>query len=277
MILLDNNQIIIANIFTTMCNGDVDENLLRHTVLNTYRMYRNKFRGEYGELVICNDSSNVWRKDIFPHYKANRKKTQASSNFDWDMIFNSLSKIRKEVEENFPFKCITVDRAEADDIIGVLAKHFHPAEKIMIVSNDKDFQQLQRYTNVSQYSPLKKKMLVCENPERFLLEHIIKGDSGDGIPNLLSDDDVFVTEGKRQKACGQKKMDELYRDLDEWAKTANWDRNNQMINLNCVPSYIEEKILSEYGKETTYDQGKVLSYFVANRLKNLMENIQEFV
>ena len=240
-------------------------------------MYRNKFKDKYGELVIANDSKNCWRKDVFPFYKANRRKQQDASKFDWNVIFDALNVIRDEVKEVFPFKNITVERAEADDIIGVIAKYYHRNEPIVIISNDKDFQQLQRYPNVKQYSPLKKSFLKCDDPERFLMEHIIKGDSSDGIPNVLSEDDVFMDEEKRQSPCGKKKMEQIFSEMDKWSNERNFDRNNRMINLNMVPAYIEEEILSEFNKETKSDGNKVLSYFIEKRLRNLMENIQEFV
>ena len=277
MIIIDNNQIILASIFGCIRNGEVNEDILRHMVLNTYRMYRNKFKDKYGELVIANDSKNCWRKDVFPFYKANRRKQQDASKFDWDVIFNALNIIRDEVKEVFPFKNITVDRAEADDIIGVLVKYYHQTEPIVIISNDKDFQQLQRYPNVRQYSPLKKSFLTCDNPERFLVEHIIKGDSSDGIPNILSEDDVFMCEDKRQAPCGKKKMEQIFSEMEEWTTSRNYDRNNRMINLNMVPTYIEEEVISEFQKEIESDGNKVLSYFIEKRLRNLMENIQEFV
>jgi predicted nuclease of predicted toxin-antitoxin system len=269
MIIIDNNQIILATIFATLRDGEVDEDKLRHVVLNTYRMYRNKFRKEYGELVIANDSKDYWRKDIFPQYKANRKKDQKKSKFDWPVIY--------EVRDVFPFRNLTVEHAEADDIIAVLVKKFHATEKIMIVSNDKDFQQLQRFENVAQYSPMKKKLLVCEDPEKFLLDHIIKGDVSDGIPNILSVDDVLVDPDKRQTPCGTRKMEQIKVDLTEWSKTPNWDRNNQLINMQCIPEWIEQHVLNEYNKPLNNDANKVLSYFIQKRLRNLMENIQEFV
>jgi len=277
MIIIDNNQIILATIFATIQNGEVDENKLRHVVLNTYRMYRNKFRKEYGELVIANDSKDYWRKDIFPYYKANRKKDQKKSKFDWPMIFEHLNQIRDEIRDVFPFRNLTVEHAEADDIIAVLVKKFHATEKIVIVSNDKDFQQLQRFKNVSQYSPMKKKLLVCEDPEKFLLDHIIKGDASDGIPNILSVDDVLVNPDKRQTPCGVRKMEQIKEDLNEWTKTSNWDRNNRLINMQHIPEQIEQYVLDEYSKPLNSDSSKVLSYFIQKRMRNLMENIQEFV
>ena len=193
MILIDNNQVILSSIFAqTRGKKDLDEDQVRHITLNIYRSIRNKFYSEYGELIICQDSSNCWRKDIFPQYKAGRKKTQQKDAEDWNKIFDVLGKIRREIRETFPYKNISIQRCEADDIIAVLAKKYSPTEKVVIVSSDKDFKQLQRYDNIKQYCLRKKQFLVEEDPQRFLFDHIMYGDSSDGIPNVLSADNVFV-------------------------------------------------------------------------------------
>ncbi len=243
--------------------------------LNTYRLYRNKFRSNYGELIICNDSKNYWRKDIFPYYKHGRKSKLKNSELDWDSIFNTMTKIKEEVKTNLPYKNLTVNRTEADDIISVICKNVRD-EKILIVSSDKDFQQLQRYDNVEQYSPLKKEFLVCDDPETFLVDHIIKGDTTDGIPNILSDDDVFTIKEKRQKPCGKKKMNEIKEDLSEWSTTDKWKRNQTLIDLNNIPSEYQSAIMVEYESHKPVDRSGMLNYFIDNRLKNLMSNIEEF-
>jgi len=277
MIIIDNNQIILASIFANIRNGDIDEDIIRHMVLNTYRLYRNKFKNKYGELVIANDSKDCWRRDYYPLYKASRRKDQKKSHIDWNEIYRLLNLIREEIKTVFPYKNLAVERTEADDIIAVLVKRYHTTENIVIVSNDKDFQQLQRYPNVSQYSPLKKSMLVCNNPEKFLIDHIIKGDVSDGIPNILSDDDVFMDEDKRQKPCGKKKIGVIKEDLKSYNTTPNWERNNRMINLNMIPEDIESQIIDEFDIEPVHDSGKVFNYFIEKKLRRLMEDIQEFV
>ena len=277
MILIDNNQILIANVFATMRhNQEIDEDFLRHMVLNTYRMFRTKFSKEYGELVICNDSTNYWRKEIFPFYKASRKKSMDKSDIDWSAIFSVMDIIKNEVKETFPYKNLKVDRTEADDIIGVLCETYHANEKILIVSNDKDFQQLQRYPNVKQYSPAKKKFLDCDDPEMFLLEHIITGDSSDGVPNILSDDDVFVTEGKRQKPCGGKKVTSIKESMEQWKESDNWNRNQTLIDMTKIPDEYRTEILSQFDREVNQSRSQLLNYFIQKNLKNLMSNIGDF-
>jgi 5'-3' exonuclease len=278
MILIDNTQILIASIFSQYKNiNDVSEDVIRHIVVNTYRMYRTRFKNEYGELVICQDSADPWRRSVFPHYKANRKKAHDKDKEQWDKVFEILTKIRHEVTENFPYKNMRVDRTEADDIIATLVKNFHTKEKILIVSSDKDFQQLQRYENVYQYSPIHKDFLKCQNPEKVLFEHIVRGDSGDGVPNILSDDDTFVNENKRQKPLSTKK-------ITNWSVCGvpkeyerNVERNKTLVDLTYIPEEIEQNIMSEFANPYTGNKGKVFDYLVKNNMKLILESIDELV
>ncbi len=281
MILLDNTQIILSTIFTQYNYSDNREELfsedtVRHIVLNTYRFYKSKFGQQYGNLVICDDAGDSWRKDVFPYYKASRKKTRETDGHDWSKIFDAMNKIRKEVRENFPYKVMCVERCEADDIIATLCMNYNNKEKILIVSSDKDFQQLQRYTNVKQYSPIHKNFIYCENPQNFLKEHILRGDTSDGIPNVLSDDDTFIIEGKRQKPLSQKKLEIIIENIPEYLKI-NYNRNQKLVDLSYIPKEYTDKILSEYKVEPTVQgKEKLFEYFVKNKLSNLMEVIDEF-
>jgi 5'-3' exonuclease len=277
MILVDNNQIIIGSLFAQTRNGEeVSEDLVRHMVLNTYRFFRNKFSKEYGELVICHDSGRVWRKDFFPEYKANRKKQKKKSSLNWETVFSIFDMIRMEVQDNFPYKHLYVPRTEADDIIATMVKKYHSQENILIISSDKDFQQLQRYSGVKQYTPLHKKMIVCENPQTFLIEHIIKGDSSDGIPNILSDDDSFVNEDKRQKPCGKVKTKKIIEELSEWTSGRNWQRNQTLIDFSYIPEDLESQILEQFDSQETAGRSNMLNYMITHRLRNLIDVIEDF-
>ncbi len=277
MILVDNNQIIIGSLFAQTKNGqEVSHDLIRHMVLNTYRIMKNKFSREYGELVICHDSGDCWRKKFFPEYKANRKKQKKKSVIDWDGIFDIFHMIRTEVQENFPYKHMYIPHAEADDIIAILTKKYHTEEKVLIVSSDKDFQQLQRFPNVSQYTPLHKKMLICDNPLKFLTHHIIKGDASDGIPNILSDDDAFVNENKRQKPCGVKKIDVISGELEQWTTERNWQRNQTLIDFTYIPEEMQGEIVEMFETQEVSDRSKIFNYMITHKLKNLMEVVGEF-
>ena len=276
IILIDNNQIILSSIFTAAktAQSEDDYGFIRHLVLNTYRKYLSKFRRDYGELIICNDSKNVWRKDFFPQYKKNRSERQKKSKFDWGKIFNELHTIREEMKDVFPYRFVQVERAEADDIIAVIAKNFHHKEKIMIVSSDKDFQQLQRYPNVEQYSPSKKGILRCDAPYDFLLDHVVRGDSSDGVPNAISDDAVFV-EGRRQTRLTNRKIEEL-KEVGFQQEDNFMERNQKLIDLTMVPDYIEEETMRQMETEVSGDRSKILDYMMKYRLRSLIDNLEDF-
>ena len=289
MILLDLSQVMIANVmvYLTRLNGasqNIDENAIRYMVLNSIRLLRSKFKESYGEMIICCDSNDVWRKDIFPHYKANRKKMRETSTVDWASLFNVLGTIRDELGEHMPYKILQIPRAEADDIIASLCHEYgktmrNVGENIMIVSGDKDFAQLQKYANVYQYAPVQKKNISVDNPERFLREHIMLGDRGDGVPNFLSDDDTFISD-KRQKPVLRKKLDEwsildptLFCD-DEMLR--NYKRNEELINLDKIPKAIQQEVITQFATQTPSSRSKILNYFIRYRLGNLTEHIGEF-
>ena len=290
MILVDLNQVMISNLMAQIHGrGDVDvsEDLLRHMVLNSLRMNRVKFHEQYGELVICCDDTNNWRKKLFPYYKAHRKQNRDESDYDWPHIFNCLNTIRDELKEFFPYKVIQVDTAEADDVIGVLCHEFGvqlgSSDPILILSGDKDFIQLQKFTNVDQFDPVRKRKIAHKDPSLYTLEHICKGDRGDGVPNCLSKDDVFVS-GGRQKPMRQtilskiietvkKEGDHNLNQTYDWA--LGYQRNRALIDLQFTPSEIKTEVLRQFNDQNK-DRKNLFNFFVSRKLNNLVENISEF-
>ena len=286
MILLDLNQVMISNLMIQIKGkSDLNEDLVRHMVLNSIRMYRQKFVKDYGELVICCDDKNYWRKDLFPYYKAHRKEDRDKSDLDWGAIFDALNNIREELKQYFPYRVIQVPRAEADDIIGVLTERYgvhlrnDDSEKILILSGDKDFGQLQKYVNVDQFSPITKKWIRITDPFRFLKEHIMKGDRGDGIPNFLSNDSCIIAK-ERQKPLSSKKM-ESWIDLEpekfcDETMLRNYKRNEELVDLSCVPNDICNQVIQMYDKYEVPERKGLLNYFIKKRLKLLIEHVGEF-
>jgi 5'-3' exonuclease len=280
MILVDMNQISVASVMMHLNMEKTtapDGNMVRHMILNSLRMYRSRFCEEYGELVLCYDSKHYWRKDFFPQYKSNRKKVRENSDKDWNAIFECLNEIKSELKEFFPYKHLEVYGAEADDIIAALCLELEfDNGKTLILSGDKDFIQLHKYKNVSQYSPITKKMINDTNPKEYLKEHILKGDSSDGIPNVLSPDHTF-TEGLRQRPLGKKKIEDFKENgLPTEEIKRNHQRNEKLINLSLSPEDLYIAILKEYQEAKEGDRSKLLDYFIEKRLRNLTESIGEF-
>jgi hypothetical protein len=285
VIIVDLNQVMLSNLLMQLgnhTNAQIEENMVRHMILNSLRSYRTKFRDEYGELVIACDNTNYWRKKIFPYYKANRKKSQEKSDLDWKSIFECMNKIRAELKEFFPYKVIDIESAEADDIIGTLVKNFgsemNSGEPILILSGDKDFIQLHTFGNVKQYDPTRKKWVTHKDPHMFLKEHIMKGDSSDGVPNILSSDNCFVV-GDRQRPLTAKRMEQYMKVNPTELETSiarNYFRNEQLIDLNHTPEEIRVKVMESYNAQSNKDRSKLMNYFIVNKLRNLTEHIGDF-
>ena len=279
MILVDLNQVLISNLMAQVRGkADVKPNkeMIRFMVLNSLRGINVKFKDEYGEMVLCSDASDPWRKDFFPNYKHSRKAQRQDGPFDWDNIFNIITEIKKEVQENFPYKVMYVANSEADDIIATLCKRTN--EKVLILSGDKDFIQLHN-DRIKQYNPVLNKFVgQGENPSLYIREHILKGDRSDGIPNVLSDDNVFI-EGRRQRPLSKKKIEawcnEIVPTFNE-EEQKNYDRNKQLIDLGCIPRELEDKINREFDTFEVATRDKILGYFINKKLKTLIESIDEF-
>lgn len=283
-VLVDMSNVTISTLMAQLgkhTNAEISESMLRHMVLNCLRSIRQKFFHQYGELVIATDDKNYWRREYFPYYKAQRRQHREASDIDWKMVFDTLDTIKSELIENFPYKVIQVDGAEADDIIGSICGYYGQqlscGEKFLIVSSDKDMSQLQKFANIDQWDPIRSRWIRNNTPEQSLFEHVVGGDRGDGIPNVLSKDDVFVS-GDRQTPLTKKRIAELkdnINNLNEDIKR-NYIRNRTLIDFEYIPSDIKQKIIERYNEKCKNGREKLFNYFIKHRLRNLTEVIQEF-
>lgn len=299
MIVVDFNQTAISTLMAELAGRtdvEIRKDLIRHMIVNAIRSYKVKFGAEFGEMVIACDNRHYWRKDKFPYYKASRKKARADSGFDWKLIFDTLAEIRAELSTFFPYTVIDVDGAEADDVIAVLASWSQTndlqadgafggevPQPFLVLSGDHDFIQLQKYKNVQQYSPIHKKWVKPDSSiQSYLLEHIVNGDKGDGIPNILSPDDCFVTES-RQKPITKKRLAEWEKiPMDDFHQhvpvevARNFQRNRYLIDFDYIPDTVRDNILGAWCGRVKKDRSQLLNYFMEHRMKNMMEHIGEF-
>lgn len=301
MILVDYSQVALSAILTFQreLKGTESEvkNLIRHVTISTLKSYKKKYGKEYGELVICCDGRKYWRRDVFEHYKAGRKKMRDASDLDWTLIFDTLSEMRDDIAKHFPWRVIHVDRAEADDVIAVMTEWcmtnqlvveglMEEPQKILILSSDKDFKQLQLAPfsagNVRQWSPMQKKFITASKQEiiDFTIEHIVKGDAGDGVPNILSKDDVFVT-GERQKPVSSKRLDEFFEKGIDACRTdeerRNWSRNATLVAFDNIPIDVKQSIVDAYTSNNPKgNKMSVFNYLVENRCRLLLDEIDDF-
>lgn len=268
----------------------IDDILVRHIVLNSIRAVRVKHGKKYGEIVICADGRNYWRKEINPFYKGQRAGARKKSKLDFTSIFKSFDVVKKELIEVFPYKYIEANRAEADDVIGVLARKYSSLENpCLIWSADHDFRQLHQYPGVSQISPMTKKEVFRDelSPKQYIMSHTISGDAGDNVTNLFSDTDTFMTEGKRQKSVSKKKLAEWVKLTPEefCAETGvtmeRFRLNERLVDLSKTPQDIVDDIVSQYEKEQKPVIGgignKILRYFMNNNMKVMTDSLNDFV
>jgi hypothetical protein len=298
MLLLDYSQVVLSNVYAfkgdlkkTNTNRAHAVDIIRHATLTGIKSFKKKYGRQYGEVVIACDGREYWRKEIFPYYKAGRSKTRAASDMDWGLIFDTMSELREDLRAHFPYKVIHNDRWEGDDVIGVLTKWtqtnnlvdrgmFDEKQPVMIISSDGDFKQLHKYDNVRQWSPIQKKIVVCPDPAAYLREHIAcAGD--DGIPNVLSPDHVFVTEGIRQSKMTASKLERFIRDgrdgCADDTQRRNWDRNNTLINLDLIPEDVANAIVDTYQREhPAGDRMSIYEYLVKHKCRLLLDEIEEF-
>jgi hypothetical protein len=293
MIVIDFNQVAISNLMAELGGRkDIEINLplIRHMIINTIRGYKQKYGGKYGDVVIACDNQKYWRRDVYPHYKANRKKDRDDSGYDWKSIFDALKTVRTELDMIFPYPVLNVEGAEADDVIATLAEWtqtndlqegmFDDPKPFLIVSGDHDFIQLQKYSNVSQYSPKAKKMVKPERrPQDYVIEHIIRGDSGDGVPNVLSDDTCLI-EGRRQKPILTKKLEEWIKDPNKMPQDSEFKsyyiRNEMLVDFAKIPQNVKESIINTYVSQPKKDRSQLMNYFMQNRMKQMLEVMGEF-
>ena len=298
MILVDYSQVALANFLSfkaELTRGSEAEiiNLIRHSTLSTLKYYKKKYGNEYGEMVICCDGRKYWRREFFEHYKAGRKKARDASDLDWGLIFDTLSEMRDDLAKHFPYKVMHIERCEADDIIAALTKWaqenelvteglIEESQKILILSSDKDFKQLQLHPNVKQWSPMQKKYVTATQREivEYKIEHIVKGDSGDGIPNILSKDDVFVS-GERQKPMSAKRLQEFVDNGFVACKNdeerRNWHRNATLVDFDFIPDDVRNQIVDTYiNTKPTGDKMAIMNYLIEHRCRLLLDELEDF-
>ena len=277
MILIDANQIAISHL---MVRNKIDHGIkidtIRKSIIKVLARIHRRFKQDYGDMILCYDAKNYWRREIFPYYKKNRKQERENSKYDWNEVFSVLNTIRDEIRNHFPYQVIQVEGAEADDVIAAIVCENSTKdipEKTLILSADKDFIQLHKHCFVAQYDPIRNKWIDHEDPVLFLQEHIIRGDRSDGIPNILTCDDAIVA-GKPQKKMSKEKITSLAsmnpQEFTNFIRLRNWKRNSQLIDLSQIPQDITDKIILAF-ESTPIPTSISIDYFIQNNIQDIIE------
>jgi 5'-3' exonuclease len=291
-LLIDGTNIMYASHFVASSSPDcVGEEevfaMWRFIFLKMILAAKQKFE-PVSDLVIAIDGRTSWRKDIFPYYKARRVLKRQESDTDWGPFFEFADNAFNEMISAFPFKIIKLDKVEADDTLATLAIRLNKdREQIIIVSRDKDFFQLCKYPNIKIYNPIENKFIKdgeTADPFLYAIEHLIKGDPGDDIPNILSEDKIFLIDGKRQKSITAKILAEVHdKGLEEWVKERNLEdnfkRNKKLILLDeeNIPEDIQEKIMYEYNTSNPKNEWfRIDKYLKSKAMRTLYDCAGDF-
>lgn len=286
MLLIDFSQLVIsaAQRWAAKDKTPIDMDLMRRLTLDSILDMKEKHKAYAEEIVLCMDARHYWRRDVFPHYKGKRKKNRAkqqeAGSFDWATFYKHFDQMKQELRENFSMRCIEVDKAEADDVIATLCLVWAPHRDICIVSSDTDFVQIQQNISpkIKQWSNAVKKYITPANQEYDLFEHVVRGDADDGVPNILSEDDTFMNDEKRQTPIratsvqswahfGLASPDKFCNSLEMLER---FERNRKLIDLRCIPQEVVKSIVDVYNN-TIPVTGKQFNYMIKNRLHRLMD------
>lgn len=297
MILIDFSGIMFASLHVDLKGGSApNKEYIRHLCLNNIRAYNKQFRHEYGETVICYDSRS-WRELDFPEYKYCRKNDRTDDGNDWDVIWEMFSDVQKEISEFMPYNTVQGLGAEADDIIGYICNN--PMEKILIVSNDKDFAIFSDNPLIKQYRPFDNSIYEVPDPKRFLFDLIITGDKDDGIPSIKCADDFYKQQlldkqngikPTRAPSISAKLKDSLWelynKDIKEFEQEleanswlVNYKRNKKLIDLSDLsnlPDVVVKNIEISFNDYTRNPDNKMIKFFQEHRMYLLGKHITDF-
>lgn len=289
-IIIDFSQISLSVIFTTYSPNEIKPDaeespdlLVKHAILASLKQNIKRFQDQgYDEIVIAIDSASggYWRRDIASCYKRNRKKGREESPWDFKEIYRIMDDLIQEMTDNFPWKIIRVPRTEADDIIGVLTGHLvEQGRRVLIISSDSDFTQLHDMGDVSQWSPMQKKMVQSKHGDSWsdLVVKIAKGDAKDNIGPYRCPVDHFE-KGERAPQTTKKHLQAL---TEDWKSTVTeedrerWAENMQLLDLRRVPEPYNSQILEAY-QTTTPARSRVYNYLARQKMVKLISDVEAF-
>lgn len=194
------------------------------------------FSKEHGELIFAGEGrgSLTWRRSIYPDYKANRKHDEAYQ------IFKNHLKEVEDLISYFPTKSISVDGAEADDIMYALATYFADNdEDVLVISGDRDMAQLINHSDkIKVYSPTLR--LFREKQQNIILEKAIVGDPSDNIPGI--------------PRIGAKTFEKALRDRTVWDTKIEPNRHIveqfiKIVDLSKAPANIKDEAIIQYNSK----------------------------
>lgn len=248
-------------------------------------------------LVFDGQGGSTTKRYIYPEYKANRKITKIS-NWDGyesvqeesDAIMNQALRLIAYLK-CLPVDILSVDKIEADDVIGYITKTLDYKEAY-IMSTDKDYLQLVN-EKVTVYSPTKKKYYTPHEviqeysipPHNFLTRKIVLGDSSDNVPGVTGIGDKTLL--KLYPELSSNRVVELSEiiskaeeNLGKYSKIAQFKHqlylNKQLMDLSSqdIPSWCKDQINNVLANPNIHlDKNTFINLYTEDCLANSIPNV----
>jgi hypothetical protein len=235
------------------------------------------------ELLFAKDGYRLWRRErLFQEYKAHRKKVRDESSVDFNLVYNVFDEIWKELKAILPYRFVTLDGIETDDIIyETIMSEYDRYDKFQIYSADADFVQVLRNKKVELYNPKTKEFNEPDDSDFELFEKILRGDKSDGIPNIYAN-----SISERQRPIFTTSVKNWYDDRNEFKEflkkqpkeiQRNFIRNKRLIDMRDIPEDIKAQILEALKDcRTSFDLKKYLATAKKHHLQ-VMEDKAELI
>jgi hypothetical protein len=285
-VCFDVNNLAMRNLFgqdvLTYDPKDKTKVLAKNYELMKFRIFDSIYRSLFKvngvrEVILAMDDRRSWRKLYWSRYKAHRKDARDKLDFDWDAYYTMYEGFFQEIKDHFPFKVIKCKDTEADDVIGVLC--LEKQQDFYVISNDKDFLQLGG-KNITIYNPLKKTHVSHPNPELFLVEECMKGQSKDNIFNVKTPLDH--PDDKRKPGFGDKAFEKVLSyagGWESWLEDNNlrerYEFNRNLMDFARIPKEIQRRVITSYDEYTQPDGDFILEFFKKYKWPDYLDNFNK--
>lgn len=222
----------------------------------------NKINRDSPHVIACweGKDSLKWRRSIFPDYKRNRDTKKSEP--EYKLLMSCIPEIM-ECLNYYPIKQLSVEGAEADDLMFTIANHYKDVDHVLITS-DKDLIQIRNMNpNVSVYNPVKKKYLDVQ--KNIVEEKAIVGDKSDNIGGLYR--------------VGPKTFKKMNEDRTVFNNIMSKGNNKEIfkqflkiIDLRSIPETLKSEIIlannnTEYN---TFQKDEIEAFYFKHKLKELL-------
>jgi len=245
--------------------------------------YFSSFNPEEVHVFWDDKSDNLWRKDLFPEYKA----TRDSSDIDSDL--RRQYRLSLDIFRFLGFKQYFRKKQEADDLIYAFCRSFR--EDSIIISSDSDLKQIpftMDYVRV--YNPLSKlrknrSVVVEETPTYdIVMAKALSGDKADNVAGYykvgpVKSKQYAVNYEDRINFVSSEKAMIMENDIKKPIGDIILRRNRKLIDLGLCPDLLDNMMYVEKHRTTpaVYNYKTVVAKLRDNCVNGLIPEADKYI